>query len=373
MSIVYPGQLAEEVVRGRWQNVPASSAVRSIGSQVEDPLGVIRRSDTVYVLGKPDEIDLVARVFHVPEGEASEFIEAVGVLATSNAAVASVGDAVVVKDTIEGLLAVSELFDALKAARGQWVVEVRFVEITRAGARKLGIDWELVGSVAVSGSLATVSPAAAGTAIANADLIGLLTAEETGRDVRLLTQGRLHVVEGTDALLQVGDTTPIPQRTVSDQGTVTTTGFTEIDTGLIVPVSVRTEPSGLLRVSLQPEISSVTGDVDGFPIRSRRRIETAAVVEPGGVVVVGGFSERLDRQQRDGLPYLSQLHAGGTHDDESRVSRLFVVVRVVDPALPLVDMKAMKSWTFDDHYDALGRAMQSIRDDWVNPMTTATP
>ena len=161
-------------------------------------------------------------------------------------------------------------------------------------------------------------------------------ANDTVRDVRIANAVRLHVIEGDDAEFQVGETTPVPQRTVSDAGTVTTTGFEYIDTGLILNVSVRTEPDGRLRVILEPEMSAISGTIEGAPVRTRRRLSTASVLEPGGAIVVGGFDRHEQVRQREGLPDQTDLWASH-HTTENNSSRLYVVCRVIDPTQPYAE------------------------------------
>jgi len=251
------------------------------------------------------------------------FAGVVGLLGSGAGKSVSKGDVIVVRDTPEGLAGIEKLYGAVMGCRGQYIVEVRFVELSESGARRLGVDWSLAGSVRINVSGAWGGPGVF-TAIGAAELLGLLAAEESDADVRLVSLCRLHCIEGSDARMNVGAVVPVPQRTVSAEGTVTTTGYSEVKTGIEVVVRVRTEPDGRLRVYVRPSVSDVSGYVGEAPIRVERAMESSAVVEVGGVFVLGGFDDGRASVTSKGLPAVRWLS-----NRERRASRLFVVVRVV--------------------------------------------
>lgn len=312
-------------VRVRFGGVPASIALRQVADQLPDNPTVIRRSKDIYIVGKPDSKDLISRVFYVPGKDAEQYLEVIKALTSDNARVATVDDALVVRDTIDGIRDVSQLFDTLGAARAQWVVEVQFIELTHSAASAVGLDWSVTGEAELT----------AGTDLSDFEIAAriatILQLEASDRIARVLTTSRVHVLEGRDATLQVGETTPVINRAVSDAGTVTPTEIEFIDTGVIVDVSVRSEPDGRVRVILEPEISQVIGFIDDAPIRSRRRISTAAVIDEGGVVIVGGFEQQQERTTRDGLPGLLNTQAGKTERKDDDHTRVYVMLRVIDP------------------------------------------
>lgn len=169
-------------------------------------------------------------------------------------------------------------------------------------------------------------PVVGSTMMGYIELLGLLSADESSSDVRLVTMCRLHVIEGEDATLQVGEEVPVPQKTVSSEGTVTTTGYTYVQSGVDLSVKVRSEPSGALRVYVTPEVSTITRYVGETPVKVRHRIESAAVVESGGVFVLGGFNKLRVGGRRSGIPWFQTYK-----ESEKESTRLFVVVRVVEP------------------------------------------
>ncbi len=317
-------------LRAQWgRGVPASDALKVIASQLGEGVHVLRRGPVAYVLGVPADDDLIARVFHAPGTDAEELRTAVEALATDSAKVAAVGDALVIRDTVAGIANVEALFQSLQSARGQWWCSVQFLEVSATGAERLGIDWTALAEADLSLVFGDGSLQAA--ELFTARLRGLLELEKSEQHVRQVTSVRLHVVEGRDATFQVGETIPVPGQSTLTDGGALRQDFEEIDTGVLLRVGVRTEPDNRLRVLVEPEISSVAGFIEQRPIRTRRRVQTEAVLEPGGALIVGGFTSSEYSSGSNGLAG-KMFRPGYTADRHDRsATRLYIVVRVIDP------------------------------------------
>ncbi|MFG0249795.1 MAG: type II secretion system protein GspD [Phycisphaeraceae bacterium JB051] len=325
--VSFPADMLEEPVRVAANNIAPTVVLQTVLSQFENDYMVIRRSPDTYLVGKPESADLVVRVFTLPDADlVNDAKTAIATIGSEAVEVSIVGDRAVVKDTVDGMRRIELMFNALLAAEGQYIVEVQFIELSRSLTRKLGIDWNLSGVMQFDAGVTNK------TLDTNATLSTVLQAtieaDENQRYARLLTSATLSCIEGKDAQLQTGQTIPVPQRTVTDQGTVTTTGYQDIDTGLLLTVGVTREPDGLLRVSVEPELSQVSGYIDEAPIRTRRVLRTAAVIAPGGVIIVGGSVVQNHTQSKDGLPYLSQVGMDNLAKEDTRI---YVVLRVISP------------------------------------------
>ncbi len=91
-----------------------------------------------------------------------------------------------------------------------------------------------------------------------------------------------------------GDTIPIPQKTVSENGAVTTSGFEYIQTGLIIKSSLREVSPSTAKCQLEIELTNITGYVDSAPIVNGQKFSTTAVLETGG-----GVSARFSRPETE--------------------------------------------------------------------------
>ena len=308
----------------RWVDVPVVKALRDLAAQIPESI-VSQRSEGVYFVGKPTDLDLSVRLFHVPGEGAEEIGDLLRQAGSKDATVSTAKDAVIVRDTVDGIERIERAFRAVTKIRGQWVVEVRFVEITRRGASRLGVDWNLVGSVAINASRAD-----GWGWLAAADLTGLLEASENFSDVDLVEVAHLHCVEGEDAELQSGSTVRIPRPVFSEDGRVVSEDFEEVDVGTLLTVQLTSAQHGLVHVHYRPELSAITGFRGDLPEVSRRRLEGSAYCRPGDAIVVGGLSSWSDRRERTGLPGTARFAPiGGRKVIDQGQSRLFIVLRLL--------------------------------------------
>lgn len=256
--------------------------------------------------------------FDDPDG----VVETSRLLLGRNSVVRRLGDRVVVGGDRSQLQKFGELTKYLEAGPDSWLLEVHLVSLTAGVSRSLGLDWsvagtfeaslgESIGDVLTGGTLTGARAAAVVAAMAELSM--------TDRHAKLLTVARLHLLEGTPVRFSSGEVTPVPQRTVSDQGTVTTTGFRDVETGFIIDASGRRVPGGL-HLDIRPTLSSVTGFVDGAPIIARRALTTSVIVASGEWVILTGFDDWRSDRTSDLLPL------GRRRSDDSD-SRFVILIR----------------------------------------------
>ena len=238
------------------------------------------------------------------------------------AVVRRLGDRVVVGGDRSQLQKFGELTKYLEAGPDAWLLEVHLVSITAGLSRALGLDWsisgvfdaslgETIGDVLSNGTLTGARAAAVVAAMAEISM--------TDRSAKLLSVARLHLLEGEPVSFASGEVTPVPRRTISDQGTVTVTGFDNVETGFLINATGRRVPGGL-HLEVRPTLSSVTGFVADAPIIARRTLTTSAIVASGEWVILTGFDDWRRDQSRDRLPL------GRRSNDESD-SRFVILLR----------------------------------------------
>lgn len=324
--MVIDPKIKEEEVILKFDDVTIVEALRLAVDQLPDQVELLYRSGDVLYLGRPAESDKISRPYFVRGEAARDYVAPFTVAAGQAAEIAHVGDAIIVRATPETHAKLERLYGQLLGYRGQWIVDVKFLELTRRATEELGIDWEVAGSVVLNSKFAHLFK------VINGDLSGAITADLRRSDVKILSNARLSVVEGNQGKLQVGDTTPIPVRAISDNGTVTTTGYQNIDTGILLDVQLRTVPGDLVEVKVIPEMSRVTGFIDGAPIRSRRRIESVAVVKPGTVIAIGGLDDSRVTRDVDSLPFVELLGPlAGVIRDDTEQRKIFIVLKIIEP------------------------------------------
>jgi type II secretory pathway component GspD/PulD (secretin) len=327
LTVVVPADNLEQLVTLSLPDpVPASVALAQLAACFESPPPVVRRADRLYYLGSADDSDLLVEVYTVP-GDAGQYVDAVEALGSGDIRVQSVGDTIVVRDTMLGLDRVREMLPFVLQARGQYVVQVLFCELSDGFLADYGISVDLSGDVVIEWGLDSADPLGSSVAsVASLVASAALTAEGSTHGVRLLNKSRLHVVEGQHAHLAVGEEVPVPRRAISSEGTSTVEGYDYVQAGLVVDVGVFSEPDGRLRLVVESSLSQIQGYIEGSPIRMNRSLNSSAVVEVGDSLLLGGFrSSVVRREVREffGLP-------SGVSGDGSD-GFVYVVVSVFDP------------------------------------------
>jgi type II secretory pathway component GspD/PulD (secretin) len=237
------------------------------------------------------------------------------------AVVQPIGDRLMVGGTDSQVSAWGEVSPFFDARPDAWLLRVSVVELAESVSRDLGLDYEIGGKVLadVAGAagfafdgVSSISAALAASAI--------LRAASASTDGRVLTVGRLHLVEGGEASLRSGDTVPVPQRTVSPEGTVTTNGFTNVDTGFILNAKSRRVPTGLI-LDVRAELSSINGFVEEAPIVTSRTVEGRMILRSGETALLTGLDVLASSSETD-----TTLPLGAVKRTQ-RGSRVYVIIR----------------------------------------------
>lgn len=254
----------------------------------------------------------------------------------SRAKATPVGGRLVVTGDRPALAKAAELAAELETGTDGWVVEVRVVEVSAAISQSLGLDVEVGGAVGVGIDAgvghrkAAAWPVFGARAALSAEAI--LRAAWESREARVVRGGRVFVLEGSEGRLQQGDVVPVPRRTVSDQGTVTVTGFDRLATGFGLTVRAERVPGGV-RLDLDVRLGGVIGYVEGSPITSETTIASVVAVSDGGFVILSGFESVSEQRRRKGLPVLTSLGSESFDGSDSSVVVLLQARRVMSSDL----------------------------------------
>lgn len=232
-------------------------------------------------------------------------LEGLKAVVSQRASVAVVGERLVVTGDAQAVARASEFAAQLESGSDGWVVEVRVFSVSRSWKSESGVDWRVaaalgVGVDAAAGNRAAVVFPVFG-ARAAATVEALLSASEEGREVQLTRSGRVFVVEGQAGRLQQGDVVPVPRRTVSDQGTVTVTGYERVDTGFQLQVLPERVPGGV-RLDVEARLSAVAGFVGEAPVTSESSVRSTVLCRSGDWVLLSGLSAGERERRGKGLP-----------------------------------------------------------------------
>ena len=148
------------------------------------------------------------------------------------------------------------------------------------------------------------------------------------------------VLDNHSAELQVGNDVPVATQqqqasATGDAPLVNTIEFRE--TGIILRVTPRVNPGGLVIMDIEQEVSSVTatGTTTVTPTIQTRRIVSSIAVQSGQTVALGGLIQDNRTQNKSGVPFLQSIPILGalfssTSDNDTRTELLVAITpRVV--------------------------------------------
>lgn len=218
-------------------------------------------------------------------------------------------------------------------------VEMQIIEVNLADNFEFGVQWFLEGLLGqgldpnpgvgwhqpgnrqrwgFGGSLAT--PAASGNffyRLTGNELDVAINALRSEAEIRILSAPSLTVLNNQEASINIGDQIPIVSTYFSGFNTggvgggnpYNTSSVQFRDTGVILSVTPRVNPGGLVYMELNQEVSK-PGERDpnsGNVAINKRTVETQVAVQSGETVLLGGFISEDNTNQETGVPGLSSI------------------------------------------------------------------
>ena len=223
----------------------------------------------------------------------------------------------------------------------QVLIEAKVYEVTLTGALSFGVEAFLrqrttpgmaapgmeasepkelfrlpVGEFSVSGLLS----ASVGTLIGRSrELFLFLNAQENRGRTRVLSAPTILASDNTEARIQVGQEIPIltSQGVLGGQaigpagGSIFTNTVQQRDTGVILSVTPRINPSGLVSLSIQQEVSVPLPPAAGAAIQSpsiqKRSVSTHVTVQDGETIALGGIISETRLVSIGRVPLLGRI------------------------------------------------------------------
>jgi len=236
-------------------------------------------------------------------------------------------------------------------------IETRILEVKLSGELDLGVQWYL-GKLAGNSSSTTVANTSGsqgalgggGAGLGSTDAlfysfvssnlqVALHALETTGR-TQVLSAPSLVVMNNQQAQIQVGDNIPISQTTVNTSTSDTTLSSVEyVQTGVILDVTPRINPGGLVYLDVQQQVSDADTSSETTtqtnPNISTRSVSTQVAVQSGQTVLLGGLIKQDNSETASSVPYLGRIPGlrwlfGSTTKSKDRTELLVLITpRVV--------------------------------------------
>lgn len=265
-------------------------------------------------------------------------------------------------------------------------IETRILEVALTGDLSYGVQWylgKLAGTSTTTNGVTTQTAGSgengalgiAGTAYsAGTDamyysfvsnrLQVALHALETDGSTRVLSAPSLVVSNNHEATIQVGDNVPITQSSVNtNSSTLTTeTSVEYVQTGVILDVTPRINPGGLVSMSIQQQVSDVVGSstTTTNPTISMRAVSTQVAAKNGQTVLLGGMIQQSDTLTDSGLPYLNRIpYLGRLFGTRSRSRGRTELIVLITPRVINSDSDAAQ---ITDDYERGMKVIQATAD-----------
>lgn len=234
----------------------------------------------------------------------------------------------------------------------QVLVEATIAEVRLTGELQYGLQWffkthhgDKTGNWTLDNSLDSSESSGLGnlfpgfnyTLVDSLDQVrAVLSALASRSKLKVLSSPSVMVLDNRTANIRVGDQVPI----VTQQQQSTTTANSNIvnsveyrDTGVLLSVTPRVNPGGLVIMDIEQEVSDVapttTSGLDS-PTIQQRRIASSVAVHSGQTVVLGGLMRENISNARAGVPGLQDMpvvgNLFGQKDNSSRRTELVVLL-----------------------------------------------
>jgi len=293
------------------------------------------------------------------------------------------------------------VIDMLDKRRAQVFVEALIVELSSDRASEFGVQWQDFSGTARSGAqviggtnfgsggsnilgliqnVATakttgslgIAPGLnlgiiAGKTAGGLPNLGVLARFlETEANANILSTPNLLTLDNEEARIVIGSNVPFLTGQYAQTGnTATATPFQTYDrkdVGLTLKIRPQISEGGIVRMQIFQEASSIqpgTLSNASGPITNKRSIETAVVVDDGGIIVIGGLIEDSYGMGEDKVPLLGDIPVLGAlfrYDTRKRTkTNLMVFLR---PQI-IRDAAAYQSLTTDRYDYVIGEQRRS--------------
>ena len=282
VSIIADKELYQEKISLTVDDMPLDDVLQLVARQLDT---ACVRKDKIFYLGKLVESDNAFFVGFCPRLVGGDAENAIASLVSNNGKIKAFSDGlVIVSDNAKVLENIGKLVDILRHTRSDsWIVQFQFVVFRESDLADIG----LTANANFNLSLLSVGDSSSAAEIGAT----LNKAIDQGK-ARLVSQPLMVLENGQVGKLNDGEEVPIPQKTVSDQGTVTVTGVTYKNTGTNLQAKILDMGNGSARLSSTITINSISGYNGDYPIVKGQTIEFQNALEANKVYLVAALNQR---------------------------------------------------------------------------------
>ncbi|MGE0385512.1 MAG: type II secretion system secretin GspD [Gammaproteobacteria bacterium] len=235
-----------------------------------------------------------------------------------------VNNALVIMATLPEFRMLESALKELDVVPLQVLIEASIIEVTLNDELRYGVEWFFKNGFEQAkgkglldlgeAGIGAIVPGFSYAVVDSADSVrAVLNALSEHSRFNVLSSPSLMVLGNQTATINVGDQVPVPSRqSVSniDPQAPTVNEIQYRDTGVILEVTPRVNPGGLITMEIAQEVSDVarttTSGIDA-PTFQQRKISSTVAIQSGNTVVLGGLIRDRVTATENGVPVLHQI------------------------------------------------------------------
>jgi type II secretory pathway component GspD/PulD (secretin) len=228
-------------------------------------------------------------------------------------------NSIVVTDTAANLKQIRQTISKLDVKSPQVMIEALIVNVKLTNQLKMGVDWTKLGTASnyLSQGLSTTASTnpfgkvTFSTTSSEWNIQGLMDFVETNKDVRILANPKVLVLNNHTASIKTVKEIPYQQLSETQQGgNIGTTAFKEA--GVTLEVTPQITEDGYIIMTIKPEQSAqidtfTLADNSQVPVIESRKAETTLRVKDGQTIIIGGLRERQPSLEENKVPLLGNF------------------------------------------------------------------
>jgi type IV pilus secretin PilQ/predicted competence protein len=263
---------------------------------------------------------IYTEVFNLNFANAKDIEEAINNLVSSDGRVGIDErlNSILISDTMANIERISQALEKLDVKAPQVMIEALVVNVKLTDELKMGVDWTKLGTSSnlltqalnVTGSTNPYGKITFSTTPGNWNIQGLIDFVETNKDVRILANPKVLVLNNHTAIIKTVKEIPYKEESETSQGgSSTSTQFKEA--GVTLEVTPQITEDGYVIMNIKPEqsaqIDTFTIENSEVPVIEKRNTNTTLCVKDGQTVIIGGLRERQPSIQESKVPILGDI------------------------------------------------------------------
>jgi type II secretory pathway component GspD/PulD (secretin) len=276
-------------------------------------------SNTSAVSEQADTLDTEVFILHFANAEQLEKTFSKLVSGEGKVGVDNRLNSIVITDTAASLKRIRRAIDKLDIQSRQVMIEALIVNVKLTDQLKLGVDWTKLGTaqsylsqgLSITGSANPFGKVTVSTTSNEWNIQGLMDFVETNKDVRILANPKVLVLNNHTATIKTVKEIPYKELSqTSGGGNIGTTAFKEA--GVTLEVTPQITEDGYIVMAIKPEQSAqidtfILADNSQVPVIESRKADTTLRVKDGQTIIIGGLRERQPSIQESKVPVLGNV------------------------------------------------------------------